>query len=401
MPGFASFLEDGSLAEGAKAHIGLNIGSLLCCVETGELPKKDLPYMIAESLMHETIHALESWAKVEFSEEKVEELLQKYRAKYRPDDEKHWHYDPEANRDNSNQFAAAESKLVQEAVMKWIDGPEGIEEFCGWLIERARAGELTDTGEVQNDANERIETAVVSVGNGGRAGIAEATTLGKMVGAGQVKGEVQNDSDNRRSGLDGNVHSGISSGADLRNGNTVPTQPGAGQVSTAASEFWPEWAEQKFGKYEARKNPPDWAILFAEAYATSRVGELEKQLARLRDELDHESAAHLETIDDRDSMEDALQKAHIALGGDGEWVSKFPAAHELPGCTGDLRIDVPHIAGQIFEEAQESGERAEKAEQALRKIEALDDHRHDISLIRPDCASCIAKVALDLGKDGL
>jgi hypothetical protein len=82
LPGFAAFHSDGERAEGATKHIVLNLGSLLCAVESGDLPKQDLPYMIAESLMHETVHALEEWAGVEFSEERVEELLTKYREKY-------------------------------------------------------------------------------------------------------------------------------------------------------------------------------------------------------------------------------------------------------------------------------------------------------------------------------
>jgi len=83
MPGFAAFLhQENELAQGAKAHILLNIGSLMSAVQTGDLDRKDLPYMIAESIMHEVIHALESWANVEFSEDRVEELLTKYREKY-------------------------------------------------------------------------------------------------------------------------------------------------------------------------------------------------------------------------------------------------------------------------------------------------------------------------------
>lgn len=81
-PGFAAFLDDGSLAEGAPAHVILNIGSLLSAVESKDLDSCDLPYLIAETLMHEVIHCLEAWAKVEFSEDRVEELLTKYREKY-------------------------------------------------------------------------------------------------------------------------------------------------------------------------------------------------------------------------------------------------------------------------------------------------------------------------------
>lgn len=82
MPGFASFLDDGAVVEGAPVHIALNLGSLLCAVQSGDLAKRDLPYFIAETLMHETIHALEAWAQVEFSEDRVEELLTQYRDKY-------------------------------------------------------------------------------------------------------------------------------------------------------------------------------------------------------------------------------------------------------------------------------------------------------------------------------
>jgi hypothetical protein len=112
VPGFAAFLDDGTLRETGKAHLMINIGSLLSCVESGELPPKDFPYMVAETLMHEAIHALEAWAKVEFSEEKVEELLQKYRRQYRPDGETHWQHDPKLTRDNSNQFAGAAPSSV-------------------------------------------------------------------------------------------------------------------------------------------------------------------------------------------------------------------------------------------------------------------------------------------------
>jgi hypothetical protein len=93
IPGFASFHEDGSIQEGAVAHVALNLGTLLSCVDCGDLPKSDLPYMIAECLMHEAIHALESWARVEFSEDRVEALLESYRKKYRPIDETHWQYE--------------------------------------------------------------------------------------------------------------------------------------------------------------------------------------------------------------------------------------------------------------------------------------------------------------------
>jgi hypothetical protein len=81
MPGFAAFADDGSVQQGT-AHVGLNIGALMAAVETKDIEKKDVPYIVAESLMHEVIHALEEWAGVEFNEDKVEELLLAYRKKY-------------------------------------------------------------------------------------------------------------------------------------------------------------------------------------------------------------------------------------------------------------------------------------------------------------------------------
>jgi hypothetical protein len=83
IPGFAAFYDYGSIKESAKAHIVLNLASFIASIETKDLSPSDLPYVIAESLMHEAMHVLESWANVEFSEERIEELLTKYREKYR------------------------------------------------------------------------------------------------------------------------------------------------------------------------------------------------------------------------------------------------------------------------------------------------------------------------------
>jgi hypothetical protein len=79
IPGFACFNDNGLVKE-AKAHVALNLGSLMDCVAGKEVEKKDIPYIIAECLMHEVIHALEAWTNVEFSDEKIEELLMRYKA---------------------------------------------------------------------------------------------------------------------------------------------------------------------------------------------------------------------------------------------------------------------------------------------------------------------------------
>lgn len=89
---------------------------------------------------------------------------------------------------------------------------------------------------------------------------------------------------------------------------------------------------------------------------------------RAHQELNHEASEHLITIDDRDRAQDALQKTHIALGGDGEWVAKLYATEA--GESGDLCVDVPHIAKEIFQEACAAQERADKAELALAEREA-------------------------------
>ncbi len=80
MPGFAAFLDDGSVKDGAPAKVGLNIGALMAAVDTHDIEPEHVPYVVAESIMHEVIHALEAWAGVEFNEDRVEELLRKYRS---------------------------------------------------------------------------------------------------------------------------------------------------------------------------------------------------------------------------------------------------------------------------------------------------------------------------------
>jgi hypothetical protein len=82
IPGFAAFRDDGEIEANAKAHVILNLSSFAGSVQIGDIEAKDVPYLIAESLMHEVIHVLEAWAKVEFSEERVEQLLTEYRHKY-------------------------------------------------------------------------------------------------------------------------------------------------------------------------------------------------------------------------------------------------------------------------------------------------------------------------------
>lgn len=86
IPGFAAFLAnpDGTMKAEPQgpAFCVVNIGACLLTVEAGDLEAKDIPYMIAESMAHELIHVLEQHFQMEFSEEKVEALLDKYREKF-------------------------------------------------------------------------------------------------------------------------------------------------------------------------------------------------------------------------------------------------------------------------------------------------------------------------------
>lgn len=61
-----------------KAMIGISVERLLGLVATDTIPAAELPYVVAETIMHEMLHALEEWAGVAFSEERVEELIQRY-----------------------------------------------------------------------------------------------------------------------------------------------------------------------------------------------------------------------------------------------------------------------------------------------------------------------------------
>lgn len=79
IPGFAAFLNDGSLSYHGTAHVVLNLGSLLAAVDGKDIASSEVPHFVAESLMHEVFHALESWANVEFSEDRVNALIEKYR----------------------------------------------------------------------------------------------------------------------------------------------------------------------------------------------------------------------------------------------------------------------------------------------------------------------------------
>ncbi len=79
VPGFANLIVGSHWRKSAHLMIGLNVGALMAAVAEKDIGAADAPYHIAASIMHEVIHVLELWAGVEFSEERVEALIEKYR----------------------------------------------------------------------------------------------------------------------------------------------------------------------------------------------------------------------------------------------------------------------------------------------------------------------------------
>lgn len=75
--GFACYLADSGPC--GPALVGLNVEAFLGTVVMGHVEASELPYAVAESIMHEVIHVLEEWAGVEFSEDRVEALIAEYR----------------------------------------------------------------------------------------------------------------------------------------------------------------------------------------------------------------------------------------------------------------------------------------------------------------------------------
>lgn len=84
IPGFAAYMSNGKLRKNAKAHVVINLGSNLLTIIKGDVDKKDFPGVIAEDLLHEILHVLEEWAGLEFSEERVEKIIEKYKNKKEP-----------------------------------------------------------------------------------------------------------------------------------------------------------------------------------------------------------------------------------------------------------------------------------------------------------------------------
>lgn len=86
IPGFAAFMYEGRdeliKKDGVQANVVLNIGGIMATLND-DIEKKEVPYIISECIMHEVIHVLEAYFSVEFNEEKVESLINKYIENYK------------------------------------------------------------------------------------------------------------------------------------------------------------------------------------------------------------------------------------------------------------------------------------------------------------------------------
>ena len=92
-----------------------------------------------------------------------------------------------------------------------------------------------------------------------------------------------------------------------------------------------------------------------------RTGKAERELAEAERQ-------HLDMADEQERYSDALSAAHVALGGDGEWVAK-PGSVCAAGETGDLAIDVPALAESVVRELAEARRRVESLEDVLRSVQ--------------------------------
>ncbi len=75
------------------------------------------------------------------------------------------------------------------------------------------------------------------------------------------------------------------------------------------------------------------------------IGELQEKLAAMQAKVDAAEKDEESALQERDASQDALSAAHIALGGDGEWVAKIPSSD--PPSSGDLYLDVPELAREL------------------------------------------------------
>lgn len=80
MPGFAAYLhEEGKPFPNGTAFCAINLHALLGAYVTTDETHAGFVESIADTMVHEVIHVIEAWAGVEFSEQRVEKLIDGYR----------------------------------------------------------------------------------------------------------------------------------------------------------------------------------------------------------------------------------------------------------------------------------------------------------------------------------
>lgn len=116
----------------------------------------------------------------------------------------------------------------------------------------------------------------------------------------------------------------------------------------------------------------DMRVADAEFFIASRTA-----VPALLDAVEELEAEHERVLDEvmreRDEAEDAVQRAHVALGGDGEWCAKLGLAC-APGETGDLRVDVPAMAADLVAEVARLRAKVEAADALAEAAELLRDN---------------------------
>ena len=80
-PGFASYLarEDGGFDPNGPAFCTINLGAFLATRDAHDGDHGSFVESIADTMVHEVVHVIEAWAGAEFSEQRVEALIARYR----------------------------------------------------------------------------------------------------------------------------------------------------------------------------------------------------------------------------------------------------------------------------------------------------------------------------------
>lgn len=109
------------------------------------------------------------------------------------------------------------------------------------------------------------------------------------------------------------------------------------------------WQQQRIAELERERDEALASFRQARAEAEEATREYNRERAenaKLRAAAERLDRDAERAIRNQESAEAAIQTAHVALGGDGEWVAR-PGQTLPAGETGDLRVDVPALASRL------------------------------------------------------